>query len=181
MSVRSTNLRRLSEKLCRELAQSEHDAIIHTTREARRLGATPPADKLQAIAAHATQLRARFDALVMPKQAVGVRAARVVANVFSTTRHLFADRLLSSERSYRATLLGLRHGIDTARLLCEVARRQEQVRLFDFCSDLIAGREPLLREAERALAWFADNPTLSLASGLRIGLFGTETSAPVTE
>jgi hypothetical protein len=171
--VRKKNMMRLCEKLCRELAQAEHDAIIHTTREARRLGATPPADKLLAIALHAQQLRPRFDALVTLKRPIGVRVARVVANVFSTTRHLFADRLLASERSYRATLLGLRHGIDTARLLAEVVRRQDQARLFDFCNDLIAGREPLLRDAERALAWFADHPTVAVASGLRIGLLGT--------
>lgn len=166
----SNELRRLREKLCRELAQSEHDAVLHTTREAARLGTCAPAEKLRAIAAHAEHLRPRLDALTIPAQPVGIRLGRAVAEVFSGLRHYVFDRILSGERSYRATLLGLRHGIDTAWLLREVARRDEHVRLYRFCDDLIAEREPLLREAERALVWFAQHPAIALASGARIAL-----------
>jgi hypothetical protein len=165
-----TELRRLRENLCRELAQSEHDAVIQTTREAARLHGGAPAEKLRAIAAHAEYLRPRLDALMVPAQPVGIRAARLVGEVFSGLRHFFFDRMLRAERSYRATLLGLRHGIDTAWLLRDVARRDEHIRLFRFCDDLIAEREVLLREAERALVWFADHPEVALASGARIAL-----------
>jgi hypothetical protein len=173
----STELKRLREKLCRELAQSEHDAVIQTTREASRLNMCPPAEKLRAIAAHAEHLRPRLDALMVPDQPVGIRVGRVVGEVFSGLRHFLFDRLLSTERSYRATLLGLRHGIDVAWLLRDVARREEHIRLFRFCDDLIAEREVLVREAERALVWFAEHPQIALASGARIAL-GSGASAP---
>ncbi len=160
----SIELRRLREKLCRELAQSEHDAVVHTAREAARLRACPPAEKLRAIAAHAEYLRPRLDALLIPDQPFGIRIGRLVGEMFSGLRHLVADRVLSAERSYRATLLGLRHGIDVAWLLRDVTRREDNIRLFRFCDDLIAEREVLLREAERALVWFADHPSIAMAS-----------------
>lgn len=175
----NTEHQRLREKLCRELAQSEHDAVIQTTREARRLHVCPPAEKLRAIAAHAEHLRPRLDALMLKHQPVGLRAARVVGEVFSGLRHYLFDRMLSTERSYRATLLGVRHGIDVAWLLRDVARREEQIRLFRFCDDMIAEREPLLREAERALSWFADHPAIAMASGVRIAL-QSGTTSPAT-
>lgn len=173
----SNELRRLREKLCRELAQSEHDAVIQSTREAARLRACPPAEKLRAIAAHAEHLRPRLDALMIPSQPIGIRLGRLVGEVFSGVRHFWVDRWWSAERSYRATLLGLRHGLDTAWLLRDVARREELIRLFRFCDDLIAEREVLLREAERALAWFADHPAVAMASGARIAL-GSGAAAP---
>lgn len=169
-SAMSTELHRLREKLCRELAQAEHDAVIHTAREAARLGASQPAEALRAIGAHAKHLRPRLDALMMRKQPFGIRFGRLVAEGFSAIRHFLFDRILSTERSYRATLLGLWHGVDTARLLRDVARREELVRLFRFCDDLIASREALLRQAEGALVWFADHPKVAMTSGARIAL-----------
>jgi len=161
---------RLREKLCREIAQAELSAILHPEREARRLGDVPPAEKLLEISAHAKHMRPRLDALLVPNQPVGIRVGRLVGEMFSNTRHFFFDRFLSTERSYRATLLGLHHGIGIAKLLRELAQREDLVRLHRFCDDLIADREPLLREAERVLAWFADHPDIASASGLRNAL-----------
>jgi hypothetical protein len=172
-------LARLRRKLCRELAQSEQDAMLHTVREASRLGEIPPANALRAIAAHAAHLRPRLDALLLPRQPIGTRAGRWVGRGFSAVRHYLVDRLLSSERSYRGTLLGLVHGLDTARLLREVAHRSEEIRLFRFCDDLIAQREPLVREAERALVWFAIHPDTALTRGARLALeTGTRDALP---
>jgi hypothetical protein len=160
----SSETQRLREKLGRELAQSEHDAVIHCEREAGRLGDVRPAIALRMISAHAKQLRPRLDEVLVVKQPVGLRLARTVAETFSGLRHFLFDRMLSAERSYRATLLGLGHGLDTARLLCEVAKRDDDsILLFQFCNQLIADREPLLREAEGALAWFAEHPALANA------------------
>lgn len=166
------HLARLRSKLCRELAQGEQDAHVHTAREASRLGDSLPAATLREISAHAAHLRPRLDALLLPRQPIGIRAGRLVGRVFSVTRHFFLDRVISSERSYRATLLGLDHALDTARLLREVAHQADDIRLFRFCDDLIAQREPLLREASRALSWFAVHPDTALAS---VGRVATET------
>jgi hypothetical protein len=160
----SDDLARLRRKLCRELAQSELDASLHTVREADRLGDGPHAAALRAIAAHAKVMRPRLDALLIPRQPFGVRAGRAVGHAFSTLRHLVFDRVTSAERSYRGTLLGLWHGIDTARLLRAVAWQAHEVRLHRFCDDLISQREPLIRMAEDALRWFASHPDLALAS-----------------
>jgi len=165
------DLARLREKLCRELAQAELAAMIHTAREASRLGDTPPAAMLREVSAHAEHLKPRLDALLISRQPIGTRVAHWLGHTFSLIRHYAVDRVLSVERSYRATLLGLVHGLDTARLLREVAHRsEEEVRLFRFCDDLIAQREPLIREAERALAWFASHPETALTSGARLAL-----------
>lgn len=165
-----TDLHRLRAKLCREIAQSEHDAKLHTSREARRLGDVPPAAALRAIAEHSESLRPRFESLMSRDQRVGLRLGRTVAKMFSGLRHAFFDRLMDAERSYRATLLGLRHGVDAARLLREVAMRSSDVYLARFCQDLINEREPLLVQAEGALVWFAEQPARALMSGLRLAL-----------
>jgi hypothetical protein len=165
-------LRRLREKLCRELAQSESSAMVHSRREARRLGAVPPAHALLAIADHAEQLRGRLEAAM--GQDRGQRAGRslgaAVGELFSLLRHAVFDRAIDVERSYRGTLLGVHHGIDCARLLREVAVRlgdQELVRGLDV---LIAERASLVEQAAHALGYFADQPERALASGLRVAL-----------
>jgi len=170
----SNDLRKLREKLCRELAQSEQAASVHTRREAHRLGDVLPADKLRAIAAHAEYMRPRFDSLVVHKQPAGIRAGRLAGELFSALRQFAFDRMLSAERSYRATLLGLKHGLDCARLLREVARRDERVRLHRFCDDLIAEREVLIRDAEQALVWFAARPEIASLSGARLALMSSD-------
>jgi hypothetical protein len=164
------DLARLRHKLSRELAQSEHDAVYQTRREASRLGENLPAAKLREIAAHAEHLSPRLEALLLQRQPLGMRAGRWVGETFSIIRHYFVDRILQSERSYRATLLGLAHGLDVARLLREVARRSDDVRLFRFCDDMIAQREPLIHEAARALTWFASHPDVALTRGARLAI-----------
>lgn len=162
------HLARLRSKLCRELAQAEQDACVQTRREASRLGDSLPAAKLREVSAHAAHLRPRLDALLLPRHPLGIRVSRVVGRGFSIARHFVADRVLSAERSYRATLLGIEHGLDTARLLREVAHQADDIRLFRFCDDLIAQREPLAREAARAMSWFAVHPDTAMASGARV-------------
>jgi hypothetical protein len=145
------DLHRLRAKLCREIAQSEHDANLHTSREARRLGDVPPAAALRAIAEHSESLRPRFESLMSRNQPVGLRLGRTVAKMFSGLRHAFFDRLMDAERSYRATLLGLRHGLDAARLLREVSMRTSDVYLARFCQDLINNANRLVQAEGRLL------------------------------
>lgn len=162
----TNHLLRLREKLCRELAQSEYDAKHHTLREARRLGDVPPSHALRMIADHATQVRPRFEALIKGAQPVGVTLGRTFGELFSSLRHFLFDRMIDTERSYRGTLLGLRHGIDIVRLLREVALRQDDGAMVHFCDELLIERLSLIERAEQALAWFAEEPEQALKSGV---------------
>lgn len=163
-----TDLHKLCTKLCRELAQSEQSAMVHPRREAKRLGDVSPAHALLAIAAHAESMRPRFEALMVKRQPTGLRAGRAFGRVFSAIRQLIADRVIDAERSYRGTLLGVRHGIDLARLLREVAMREHDTHLMRFCDELLAERVGLVEGAEQALAWFAEQPTRAIRSGLAL-------------
>jgi hypothetical protein len=164
-----TDLEKLREKLCRELSQSEHSAIVQPRREAKRLGPIPPAAALCAIADHAEAMRPRFDALVSGRRANkrGVALGRAIGELFSTLRHGLFDRLIDTERSYRATLLGVDHGIDLVRMLRAVANRAGDDDLGELCEAWLPARVALIERAQAELAWFAGQPALALQSGLR--------------
>lgn len=158
---------KLRAKLCRELAQSEYSADVHTRREARRLGDVPPAAALLALGQHAREQRPRFDTIARRRQPRrGIQIARAVGEMFSTLRNLVFDRMVDTERSYRGTLLGFRHGVDVTRLLREVAIRLGDDRLRQFCDEWLEQRLSLVHSAEKQLAWFADVPHRALKSGL---------------
>jgi hypothetical protein len=162
-------LRKLYCKLCRELAQSERSAVVHTRREARRLGGdTPPARALRTLGGHAIAMRPRFHELVERRQPVGTMVGRRFGDVFSTLRHYLFDRLIDVERSYRGTLLGFHHGLSCARLLRDVADRLDEQEMVGFLDDWLRERIPLVESAERQLRYFAEAPRKAIRSGLRI-------------
>jgi hypothetical protein len=165
-----SDLHKLCTKLCRELAQSEHSAVVHPQREAKRLGDISPAHALLAIVEHAKSLRPRFDALMAKRQRKGIEIGRAFGQVFSILRHVIGDRVIDAERSYRGTLLGLRHGTDVARLLREVALREHDTNLVRFCDEFLLERLALIEGAEQALAWFAEQPSRAIRSGMRLAL-----------
>ena len=76
----SDPLVRLRDKLCRELAQAEHDARSHTRREAKRLGDCPPGRALLAIAEHADDVELAFAKLTKHRRSVGRRLALLPAS-----------------------------------------------------------------------------------------------------
>jgi hypothetical protein len=158
----------LERKLCRELSQSEHSAIVHPRREARRLGDTPPGDALRAISAHAQAMRPRLDALLEKRSTPGgVRIGQLVGELFSRARQFVGDRLIDTERSYRGTLLGLDHGADIVRLLAAIADHDGDARLAAFCAEWLEQRLALIDRARRELEWFAREPRAALVSGFR--------------
>jgi len=167
------DLCRLKDKLCRELAQSERSATVHTRREARRLGEGAPANALVAIAEHAEAQRPRFEALRGSKQRLGMRAGSFIGRALSRFRQLLLDKIVDVERSYRGTLLGLHHGVGIVRLLAEVASRDGDRALYEFLQEWLAVRRELVERAEQALAWFAQRPSRSVQSGLRQALQDT--------
>jgi hypothetical protein len=164
------DLEKLYNKLCRELAQSEQSATVHPRREPKRLGDTPPARALLAIAAHAAAQRPRFESLMAKRQPKGMKIGRAFGRAFSVIRQAIADRLIDAERSYRGTLLGCHHGIDVTRLLREVALRAHDTHLVRFCDEMLVERLGLVEEAEQALAWFAEQPSQAIRSGARLAL-----------
>ena len=157
-----TPLDRLYNKLCREQSQAEHSTELHPAREARRLGDTPPGRAFRALAANANSLSPSFEAALGPGHRFDRLAGLVVAKMFSGSRQLLLDRLTEPERSYRGTLLGLKHGIDCARLLSRVATHASKPAMARWCAQMLGERLPLLAIAEDALAWFADHPGRAL-------------------
>jgi hypothetical protein len=161
-------LRMLYNKLCRELAQSERSARVHSRREARRLGDTPPARALRALGAHAQAVAPQLASLIDPHQPLGTVIGRKLGQLFSALRTLLFDRLIDVERSYRGTLLGFHHGLAVARLLRDVAERLDERDMLGFLERWLRERDALVDAAERELHWFAEVPKQALRSGLRL-------------
>lgn len=153
-------IERLHDKLAHELIQAEHDACLQSRREAKRQGPGKPAEILLEIADHAEQTEARLRALV--GQPISAALALIVAQAFTNVRYYAFDRMLSHERTYRATLLGLRHGLDAAHLLHAAAKRGFRPQTTNLCGELIRLREPMLAKAVDAVTWFADHPAFAL-------------------
>lgn len=148
--------------LFRELFQTERSAERHPMREAERLGDTPPAQALRAVSWHAASVLRELPALAMSANLPDSTAGRTLGELFSLIRDNVADRFIDAERSYRATLLGLRHGVDLARMIQRVADASGQVEIGGFCTRWLAAREPLVHDVEQALSWFAANPDVAL-------------------
>ncbi len=158
-----TPLARMYAKLCREQSQAEHSTELHPRRVARRLGDSPPGRAFRALSAHANRLAPAFKEALGPGHRFDLLAGLVVAKMFSGSRYLLLDHLTEPERSYRGTLLGLKHGVDCARLLTHVATAGRQPLMAGWCARMLAERLPLLADAEDALAWFAAHPGRAIA------------------
>jgi hypothetical protein len=148
-------LRSLLKSLTREFFQTETSAVKHCRREADRLGEASPARTLREIAAQAEQFLKQLPLIAkangLPKSAGGV----AVGALLSQARDKVLDRVIRSERSYRGTMLGVRHGVDLVQLLAPTAREARLPELSEFCDRWLAARQPLVANLERDLVWFA--------------------------
>lgn len=144
--------------LAHEMFQTEQSAVDHPRVEAERLGDTPPARVLRAVADHAKTALAELTPLMRRSDLVVSRGGKAVGAAFSRIRDHFADLLLSREKSYRATLLGMRHGVDLVELVATLARSDGDLELAEWCEGWLVVRRPLVEDAARALAWFAEHP-----------------------
>lgn len=168
--------------LVRELFQTEQSAKDHPVLEAERLGEVPPAVALRAVAAHARRTLAELPPLVRRHDLPVSNGGRRLGTAFSTIRNRFADLILTAERSYRGTLLGMRHGVDLVILIQSVARMEGDVGLANWCDHWLERRRPLVEAAAQELAWFAANPARArepakdnpLAAGLQALVSGLE-------
>lgn len=158
--------RRFLSRLVREIARAELLAIEHAARESRRLGEdAPPAIALRAAAAHASEMRPRFTAMMTGYEVpIGRRG---LGAALAALRDLLVDRIVQGERAYRIAMLDLRHGLDLVKLLREAARAGELLGVIRWCDDWLEARRPLIARAERALAWFAASPAPTGAASPR--------------
>jgi hypothetical protein len=148
----------LLKSLFRELFQSERSAMKHPRREAERLGGGPPAHALTAVSDHAKGIFADLCAIARATDVPVSRAGMAVGSLLSIARHVVLDRAVDAERSYRATLLGMRHGVDLMKLIRKVADASGRVELAGFCTRWLEEREPLVDRVESAMGWFAEHP-----------------------
>lgn len=144
--------------LVHELFQTERSAKVHPLVEAERLGDVPPAQVLRAVAAHAELALAELPPLVKRHQLPDSKLGRLVGSTFSALRDRMFDLMLTAEKSYRGTLLGMRHGVDCVALIRYVAREDGDQILAEWCDRWLERRRALVEEAARELAWFAANP-----------------------
>ncbi len=153
----------LLRSLYRELFQSERSAMKHPRREAERLGSGPPAQALTAVSDHAKSSFAGLCAAARASDLPVSRAGMFLGSLLSTARHVVLDRAVEAERSYRATLLGMRHGIDVMKLIRKVADASGRVELAGFCTRWLDERAPLVDRVETAMGWFAEHPQRAAA------------------
>jgi hypothetical protein len=149
--------------LMRELFQTERSAKEHPIVEAERLGDVPPARAMRAVSAHAESVLADLPRLARTHGLPESHGGEAVGKAFSIMRDAFADLLLSVERSYRGTLLGMRHGIDVVETIRLVAQDEEEEELATWCSRWLEHRRPLVDAVAEELGWFAANPECATA------------------
>jgi hypothetical protein len=156
--------RQLLQNLFHELFQTEQSAALHPQREARRLGTVPPADALRQVAEHARRVLDELPELAERRKLPVSRIGQLVGLMFSNARHWFADRLIEPERSYRGTLLGMRHGVDLVTLIRDSALVEGDAELAEWCTRWLVEREPLIEAVAAQLQWFAETPEAALGS-----------------
>lgn len=146
----------LLRNLTHELLQTETSASRHSRREASRLPeGSPPALALIAVAEHADKaletVKGVCDRNDLPNGGFGA----ALGEAFSLVRDRIADHMLEGERSYRATLLGMRHGTDVVRMFGLVAEQGGFAEAASWSRHWLTERLPLIQHVERELVWFA--------------------------
>jgi len=169
----STTARDLIQTLWPEIFQTEESARTHPAREARRLGSTPPAAAMLAVSRHAQASFVELRRLAQARGHGNATSGSAIGRLFSSVRTFGSDLLLSREKSYRATLLGVHHTIGAIALLEDAAIAADDQQLADFCGKLLDERRSLAVAAEEELGWFAEHP--DLAQGRAYGPLPTAT------
>jgi len=157
--------RELLVSLFGELRQTERSAEVHCAREARRLDGAPR-EALLAVSSHAAEINRQLPDLLRTESLPEGGLGRRIGSLLSTIREVVADRLIDRERSYRATLLGLRHGADVIRMIRHVADASGRVEIGGFCARWLHEREPLVGRVEHAMSWFSHHPEDAIEAAL---------------
>jgi hypothetical protein len=142
----------LLDRLLTEMLQTERSAVEHTLKEADRLGQASPAAPLRAVYDHAALGLPQLKALARDE---GHSVGETLGQALSSLRDGLIDRLVTEEKSYRGTLLGLHHGIGCAILTRAVAGTVHRFDLVEYFDRWLAERRPLVDRCEREIPWFA--------------------------
>jgi hypothetical protein len=162
--------RTLLNNLTREMFQTETSAVRHGNREANRYDTgAPPAQALRAVAVHAERVLIELPQLAERAGITISKGGVLVGELFSQGRDKLADFLIDRERSYRGTLLGMRHGVDVFRLLNEFADTANNYELRDFTKTWLEERLPLVQRVDDELRWFAEHADTAVELGGFLG------------
>jgi|GEM_PF-1465695 len=156
-----------------EAAQAERTVRSHCGREADRLGSTPPGWSMRAVANRAQRALRDLRPLARERQdeenggqgQAATLAARI-GRLLTDIRELSAEIRVSTEKSYRATLLEIHQSAVAFLLLEDAAVAAGDQELADYCHRWLADRTRLIADAERDLAWFAANPERALGRAM---------------
>ena len=158
--------RKLLHGLARELFQAEVSALMHARREAVRYEGSAPATAMLDVAHHAER---GLDALGKMLEVRDIRANGLLGAAaglaFSVVRKAGLDFVLGPERSYRLTLLGMRHGIDLVYELKLLAEQLGDEQLAGFCRTWLERRLPAVTAVERQLGWFVTHIDRAFVAG----------------
>ena len=155
--------RTLLRGLMREFMRTERAATRQPLRDARRFGNAPPAQALRAVAEHAEKNLPTLRDVATRNDLAPGRALVIAGSLLAMARHRLNDRLVDTEKSYRDTLLDLRHGLDVMKLMRKIADASGMVELGGFCTSWLEQREPLVERVEGAMGWFASHPRRAAA------------------
>ena len=158
----------LVQTLIQELFQTETSAVKHCRREGSRYGDTPPAQALRAVANHAEEALRLLPNLANHESLPVSRLGILTGSLFSQLRDKLFDRLVQSERSYRGTLLGIRHGVDLVVSLRHAAEAVGNEHIFDFCESWLVQRNVLMERVEEELVWFSRHPDAAVQAPGRL-------------
>jgi hypothetical protein len=111
-----------------------------------------------AVVEHATRVVRALPELASAEGLPPSRGGSLAGQLFSGVRDKLTDPWLRSERSYRGTLLGMRHGVDVVSALQHSARRLGYTQVVTFCDAWLRTRKQLVEDVEQQLEWFAEQP-----------------------
>lgn len=151
-----------------ELFQTEQSAREHPAVEADRLAGTPPAEALLAVVAHAERVRPELEALAEREQLATTSVGARIGDALSIVRDFIVDRTVSREKSYRGTLIGMRHGVDLVRLVVAVAEAAGRPAIVDWCRRWLEVRPGLVERVVERLYWFAAHPDRARERATRV-------------
>ena len=116
---------------------------------------------MRAVSYHATKSLSSLKELAAKRGHKSSVIGRLVGQTFSVVRTFGSDLVLSTEKSYRGTILGIHHGIGVFALLEDAATAAGDQPLADFCAEWLLERRRLCVATEDALAWFAEHPDVA--------------------